>query len=1285
MALSATPNPAVLENTVTFTATVTGASGSGTPSGEVAFYDGSNLLGDGYLTGSASSDQATWSAGALTVGSHAIQAVYQGDSTHGTSSASLTESIVQATPAVTLTASPSSAAFGQSVTLTAAVVPPSMYDPNPTGTVVFFDGATSIGSATLSTTSEDVTLSVSTLSVGTHQLTARYGGDGNFNSVTTPPLTETITTDATTTSVASSSNPAPYGQPITITATVRNLSGTTAPTGTVTFSDAAGTLGTGSLSGNATSDQATLVLSNLAIGSYAITATYAGATDFGGSSSSALTQTVQQANANVSITSSANPSVAGQSVTFSVTVTSSTGVGTPTGTITLWDGLMTQLGQATLSSGHATFQVSTLAVGTNNIEPSYSGDSTFYSSSTTIQQTVNKATPSVALSTSAGSAAFGQSVTFTATITPSSPQPTGAVYFMDGTTQLASVYPSGSNQVTFTTSTLAPGSHTITAQFQGDTNYTAATSASVTETISHGNTSTALSSSQNPSTINSSVTLTATVTQAAGTTFPTGTVTFYNGSSAIGTATLSSVYGTDTASISISNLPAGVSSLTAQYGGNTDYNGSTSAVLTQTVNKVASAASLSASPNPATAGASVTLTATVTPASGFGTPPTGTVTFLNNGVSIGTGTLNIYEQASVTVAAGFTPGTFSLTVQYGGDGTYSGVTSAAVTETVNKATPTVSVASSANPSSSGQSVTFTATVTPPSGNSLKPGGTVTFYDGSTSLGTGTVNTSGQATLATSALSAGNHSITAGYGGDGNFNTATSSVLTQTVNAAATATVTLTSSSSTSQAGQSVTFTATVSGNRSTTPTGTVTFYDGSTSLGTGTVNSSGQATFTTSTLSVGTHTIKAAYSGDSTYPAANSATLTQTVTTATVTVSLTSSNDPSLVGQSVTFTATVTPPSGNSLKPSGTVTFYDGSTSLGTGTINTSGQATFATSALSAGSHSITAKYAGDSNFNTATSPVLTQTVNAAATATVTLTSSSSTSEAGQSVTFTATVSGNGSTTPTGTVTFYDGSTSLGTGTVNSSGQATFTTSTLSVGTHTIKAAYSGDSTYPAANSATLTQTVTAATVNISLTSSNNPSLVGQSVTFTAVISPTASGTPTPSGSVTFKDGSTVLATVAVTNVSGQYIATYTTSSLTLGSHTITASYNDPNYTPASQTLTQQVTNDSISILASPGNSVSSGTSVTFTVTVTPASGTVAPTGTITFEVDGTTEVTVTLVAQSNGTSTATYTTSSLSVGSHTILAVYSGDSTYLAGSASMIETVTGKGLKPPSQPITGG
>jgi hypothetical protein len=98
---------------------------------------------------------------------------------------------------------------------------------------------------------------------------------------------------------------------------------------------------------------------------------------------------------------------------------------------------------------------------------------------------------------------------------------------------------------------------------------------------------------------------------------------------------------------------------------------------------------------------------------------------------------------------------------------------------VNKATPTVKLTSSASSVTSGTSVTFTATLT---GSGVKPTGTVTFLDGTTKLGTGTLNGSGVATFATTTLAVGKQSITASYGGDGNYITATSTAVTVTVTA-----------------------------------------------------------------------------------------------------------------------------------------------------------------------------------------------------------------------------------------------------------------------------------------------------------------------------------------------------------------------------------------------------------------------------------------------------------------------------------------------------------------------
>jgi hypothetical protein len=456
------------------------------------------------------------------------------------------------------------------------------------------------------------------------------------------------------------------------------------------------------------------------------------------------------------------------------------------------------------------------------------------------------------------------------------------------------------------------------------------------------NTSTALSSSANPSTYGSSVTFTATVTPSAA----TGTVTFKDGSTTLGTGTLSGGKTT----FSTSTLAAGSHSITAAYGGNTTYNSSTSSTLTQTVNKANTTVTLASSANPSTYGASVTFTATVSPSAA-----TGTVTFKDGSATLGTGTLSSGKATFSTST--LTAGSHSITAAYGGATNYNGSTSSELTQTVNKANTTLTLASSKNPSTYGSSVTFTATVSPSAAT-----GTVTFKDGTTTLGTGTVS-SGKATFSTSTLIAASHSITAVYGGDTNYNTSTSSALTQTVNKATT-TVTLTSSSNPSASGVTVTFTATVSPSAA---TGTVTFKDGSTTLGTGTL-SSGIATFSTSTLALGSHSITASYGGDTNDNTSTSSTLTQKVEQpSSITVS--SSTNPAPVSATVTFTAVVTPSAAT-----GTVTFMDGSTSLGTGSLS-AGIAAFSTSGLAAGSHSITAVYGGSSTYVGSTSSVLTQSI----------------------------------------------------------------------------------------------------------------------------------------------------------------------------------------------------------------------------------------------------------------------------------------------------------------------
>src|SRR5207253_758713 len=246
-------------------------------------------------------------------------------------------------------------------------------------------------------------------------------------------------------------------------------------------------------------------------------------------------------------------------------------------------------------------------------------------------------------------------------------------------------------------------------------------------------------------------------------------------------------------------------------------------------------------------------------------------------------------------------------------------------------------------------------------------------------------------------------------------------------------------------GQSVTFTATVTGSTTVAnPAGTVNFLDGTAVIGSGTLSATAPftATFSTGSLAVGTHSITAQYLGNTNFSGSTSTAVSQVVNKASTTTSLTSSVNPSVFGQSVTFTATVAVVSPGAGTPTGTVNFLDGATVIGTGTLS-AGVATFSTGALSVATHSITAAYQGDGNFLTSTSTAVSQVVNKAST-TTSLTSSLNPSKFGQSVTFTATVAvvSPGAGAPAGTVNFLDGTTVIGSGTLSATAPFTATFST---------------------------------------------------------------------------------------------------------------------------------------------------------------------------------------------------------------------------------------------------
>jgi hypothetical protein len=364
-----------------------------------------------------------------------------------------------------------------------------------------------------------------------------------------------------------------------------------------------------------------------------------------------------------------------------------------------------------------------------------------------------------------------------------------------------------------------------------------------------------------------------------------------------------------------------------------------------------------------------------------------------------------------------------------------------------------------------------------------PTGTVTisFVDNTTSA-TGTLGTvtassgpgtgQSQAILTSSALPAGNLTIAATYSSDSASFSGSSISTPYSVQKQGAGTGLSSTVGGQSKLGQPVTFTAFVNAAVAGTgpPTGTVTFTVNYVAAAT-VMLSGGQATFTTSTLPLGSNTVTATYNGDNNFAGGSSGTLTVVVTLiAPTTTTLTSSQNPSMVGQPVTFTATVSSSSGGT--PTGSITFTDQSTSQLLGNVPLSGnQATFTTAALAAGTHNILASYGGDVNF-LSSSATLSQGVNKGMT-TTTLAASPNPSTPGQAVTFTATVNiATGSGTLSGAVTFKDGGTAIGSGNLGAGGIATFTTSTLSSGSHSITAVFGGNATFAGSTSAPLIQQV---------------------------------------------------------------------------------------------------------------------------------------------------------------------------------------------------------------------
>jgi len=269
----------------------------------------------------------------------------------------------------TLVSSLNPSIFGQVVKFTATVTAGSG---TPKGLVIFFDGSTALGSATLA--SGSASISVSVLAVGSHSISAVYQGSIKFNSSMSAPVQQVVNGATTSTSLAPSRNPMLVTASVTYTATVTSQYGGTV-TGAVTFFDSGAPFATVNVLGN----QASYRKKYNSIGVHSITATYSGDANNGGSASGTLTEYVQ-ATTNTALTTSGTPSHSGQPVTFTATVTSKHGA-VPNGELVKFYDSSKLLGSVALAGGTAAFTTSTLSVATHTIKAKYAGD-TFFTKST---------------------------------------------------------------------------------------------------------------------------------------------------------------------------------------------------------------------------------------------------------------------------------------------------------------------------------------------------------------------------------------------------------------------------------------------------------------------------------------------------------------------------------------------------------------------------------------------------------------------------------------------------------------------------------------------------------------------------------------------------------------------------------------------------------------------------------------------------------------------------------------------------------------------------------------
>ena len=613
-----------------------------------------------------------------------------------------------------------------------------------------------------------------------------------------------------------------HGQSVQVTVNVSG-SGST-PTGTASLiAQTSANTEQGAGSANLSNGSATFSTISLPGGSYSVFAQYSGDNTFKSSSSATESVTVAPEASKIEIAyetidpttgaianSNASTAAYGQPALLRINVTSQAGdacvqrpqdpsetSGCPTGSITLTDnGMPLDAGTYALNSqGYSEDQAIALPSGTHLIQASYAGDASYTSSTGTDPVVIAGAFITITASAPFTNVFYQANNTINATLSGvgHGVAPTGQVTFFSGATQLGDPVPltnavagtPTSNphaQATINTLLLPLGLDGVTAQYSGDSNYAASTSAALAMSV---RILTGCFPSSSSSTIahGGSVTFTAKVTATPNVgPGPTGTITFsVDGGPTLGVVPLTN----GQAQITTSSLPGGNLTIDASYSGDANYWPSASD-FGETVTLLPATVSLATSSSSLAGGSPVTFTATVAPTQTGGPTLTGTMQFLYyfnaNGTNTNLGSAVTISNGNAQLTTTTVPGgTVFVAARYNGDSNYASSVSSPVTETVSKITTTETFSASSSSALTNTYVTFNVQVLPAVTGGIPLTGTVQLMANGASVDSQAIFPTGQVPLLNFfPTTGGTYQVQAVYSGDSSYSSSTSSTITVTV-------------------------------------------------------------------------------------------------------------------------------------------------------------------------------------------------------------------------------------------------------------------------------------------------------------------------------------------------------------------------------------------------------------------------------------------------------------------------------------------------------------------------